>query len=190
MSHDKIVSGTIYALHNGDGVHRYIGYTIQLPQKRLTRHRTDTKATPNRAVCRWVLKHGPQNIHMDILEYYSDIPFEDLKTREVVRIAQGRAEGLNLLNATAGGDGAAGFTHSLETRLKMSEARRGRSPANKGVVMTEEQKLKISQSKTGVKATEETKAILSAAHKGRPKSEAHRKAISEGKLRYHATASA
>ena len=51
--------------------------------------------------------------------------------------------------------------HKEETKRKISESLKGVVPPNKGKKMSEEQKRKISQSKTGKKQTEETKQKIS-----------------------------
>lgn len=93
-----------------------------------------------------------------------------------------------------------GKTHTEEARLKMSKIHKGKTPANKGKSHTEEAKMKISKATSGANNpmygknhTEETKAKLSKAKlgkqniklQGKPKSESHRKKLSEantGKL--------
>ncbi len=54
-----------------------------------------------------------------------------------------------------------GHSTSPETRLKIGIAGRGRIPWNKGVKMTEEQRLKNSKAHKGMKLTDEAKQKLS-----------------------------
>jgi group I intron endonuclease len=110
---------------------------------------------------------------------------------------------------TAGG--TYGYKHTQETKLRMSQLKRGKKPthealenlriANKrawteerkkayrermtGQKRSEETKAKIGASKIGKPRSEEMKAKISAARKGVKLSEEHKKAISEGgKRRY------
>lgn len=81
-----------------------------------------------------------------------------------------------LVNLTDGGEGVSGLKHSQETKLKMSIAKRGISPYNKGISLSPEQKQKISFSLTGKKASEFTKAKMSNARIGKklpPRSKDH-----------------
>lgn len=85
-----------------------------------------------------------------------------------------------LVNQTDGGDGGGlGVVVSEKTRLKMSEARRGRAPsaqtrakiaeANRGKSHSAEHRAKISEALRGKKHSEQTRAKISAAQKGKPK---------------------
>jgi hypothetical protein len=82
-----------------------------------------------------------------------------------------------------------GKTHSEETKQKMSETKKGQVAHNKGIPMSEEQKLKVSLAKKGKSngpQSEETKRKIGAANrgkpnakKGKPLSEETRKKISD-----------
>jgi len=63
-----------------------------------------------------------------------------------------------LYNLTDGGDGASGLSHSEESKIKMSEAKKGKS-------QSEETRRKMSEAKKNM--SEETKRKLSEAKKGR-----------------------
>ena len=104
-----------------------------------------------------------------------------------------------LLNFTDGGEGATGNSHSLETRQKMSKARKGKkhsrewgeniSKAKTGKKRgphTEEHKQKIRQSMKGKNPSPEHRAKLSASQKGRVFSPEHRQKLSEAIRLYHA----
>ena len=80
---------------------------------------------------------------------------------ETERIDQCRRIGISLANLTDGGEGASGCTPSHETRKKMSEAHKGNTNMR------------------GKKASDETRAKLSAIHLGKPKSEVTKKKMSE-----------
>jgi hypothetical protein len=129
-----------------------------------------------------------------------------LKTGAIAPILTGEnwshvaeSDGGNILNEYGSdgwkqniGNAQKGKTFSEETRRKMSEARKGKVPWNKGVPMTEETKKRVSVAKTGkhtgpfsdehrqaisngkkgVKFTDEHRANISKAQKGRKVSEA------------------
>jgi len=96
-----------------------------------------------------------------------------------------------LHNRTNGGEGSSGFTHSEETKNKMSQTRKGKVPSEetrnkigerqKGKVIPEYQKNKISQSHKGKKHSEETKKKMSEMRKGRTLSDEHKKKLSESR---------
>lgn len=176
---DTIVSGTIYALHAGDGVIRYIGLTTKDPKLRLASHKVNARYYDNKRTC-WVRKHS-DTLEMVILEYYSDIPLEDLKKREIHNIAVGRSQGLDLVNSTDGGDGVFGLEVSEATRAKLSAASKGRkygpyseerrrniSEAKKGTTLSPERIEQLRQSNLGRKHTPETIARMKATHTGKP----------------------
>lgn len=67
---------------------------------------------------------------------------------------------------------------SLETRKKMSDAKKGKIP-------NEETRKKMSASRLGFRHTEESKNKMSEANKGRSKSETHRKKMSQVNIGKH-----
>src|SRR5579885_592261 len=84
-------------------------------------------------------------------------------------------------------EGNIGKKVSEDTKAKLSQMNKGKSPTNKGVPMTEEQKRRLSEAKKGQKHSEETRRKLSLANKGRsapnkgiPHTEEHKRKISEG----------
>lgn len=93
-----------------------------------------------------------------------DLSWEDACELECILIDYyGRRDlGLGpLVNMTDGGEGTLNYTHSEETRVKLSEA-------NTGKFMSEETKLKISEALTGKKVSDEAKAKISEANRGKP----------------------
>jgi len=101
-----------------------------------------------------------------------------------------------LYNLTDGGDGASGLSHSEEskikmsgakkgksqseeTRRKMSEANRGENHPNYGKTLSEETRKKMSEAKKN--QSEETRRKISEAKKGKSQSEETRRKMSEAK---------
>jgi predicted RNA-binding protein with RPS1 domain len=97
-----------------------------------------------------------------------------------------------LRNQTDGGDGASGAIRSEETKLKISESKKGYIPSietrnklsevMKGRTLSNEHKLKMSVSMKGHIHSPETKLKMSVAHKGRirsPHSDETRNKLSE-----------
>ena len=77
-----------------------------------------------------------------------------------------------LRNRTDGGEGVSGVVVSEETRRKMSETRKNQP-------LSDESRQKMSRAKKGRPRTEETKRRISVTLTGRPKSEESRKKLSE-----------
>jgi hypothetical protein len=74
-----------------------------------------------------------------------------------------RRRGINLVNLTDGGEGCSGYSmsHSEEQKKKWSEMRKGITSPRKGIVLTEEVKAKMSQSKIGRKNSKEHNLAIS-----------------------------
>jgi hypothetical protein len=123
-------------------------------------------------------------------DYNVEILFNDLTWDEACEIERylikfyGRRD-LNtgsLINLTDGGDGVNGYKHTPERLLKMSINNKGRIPwniglpaYNKGVKMSEEQRLKL----IGHTLTQEAKDKISDANKGRKRTEDTNKKITD-----------
>lgn len=131
---------------------------------------------------RTVAKHGYDVIliHRDMTESCA-LSFE----RALIR-AYSSPE---LTNLTDGGEGASGYSHTLEGRAKMSAAWQTRvvsdetrlrlSAFQRGRKHSPEHVLKQAEAQKGKTYSEETKAKIGAAHRGKVISEAHRSAMSK-----------
>ena len=72
-----------------------------------------------------------------------------------------------------------GKTHSLETRKIISDRGKGRTPPNKGVPMSDEQKTKLSKSLKNYFSNEDNRRKHSEQHKGKKHSEDTKRKMSE-----------
>ena len=119
------------------------------------------------------------------------LTWEDACKKEIEFISIYGRKDLNngiLVNLTSGGDGGLKRIHSIETRAKMSNSRKGVlkskewkekiSNAHKGMTISEETRKKLKDSHTGVKLSEEHKLKIGLAHKNRYFSPEHRLKIS------------
>ena len=142
------------------------------------------KGTGNRAwSCRrrnkwWnnkVTKHG---FRVEIVQDH--ISEQEAIMLEIDMIALNRKIGKNLVNLTNGGEGTSGFKlasigkhkiNSPEARIKMSKAKKGCTPWNKGKfgvqMPSEETKVKISRALKGRIFSDEHRAKISVANTGR-----------------------
>lgn len=167
-------AGVIYGLHNGDFDYRYIGQTVKPIRTRFKSHLSSAKCGAALPVYNWMRKHGPENIQVCVIETFDEETIHLIDEREIFHIAQYRhiSTGKNM-NVADGGDGTKGFTHSAETRAKMSTAQIGKKTS-------EATKAKLSaaqignQNLLGHKHSEETKAKQRVAAQNRSP-EAHAK---------------
>lgn len=120
-------------------------------------------------------KHGVDKHQFFIITTLSkDVDSSVLTNYEQFCIDQYREAGYKMLNLKeAGNNGRC----SDETKLRMSESKKGKPTWNKGIPATEEAKIKMSISRKKWKITEETGNKISIALKGRVKSESHKEKI-------------
>ena len=122
-----------------------------------------------------VAKYGAENISVLVFPRASEqLAFDD----EVKWICVLREAGYDLANKTTGGQGASGAVRSVETRLKISSVHKGRkrSPetcariakAKAGFEMPKGAKERIALYRTGKTLSDESRAKVSTAKKGRP----------------------
>lgn len=128
------MAGTIYALATPEGEIRYCGKTVKLPPERMSGHRDSAYRFRSRHVNHWlrsVYDTGAEpkmmvceTVDLDGLDRQQQMA----KMNEAERrwIAQLRALGFRLTNATSGGDGGQGRKASEETRQRQSAALKGK----------------------------------------------------------------
>lgn len=154
----------IYGLSDKNGDVRYIGKTGRKLNLRLKEHITENKKNYKNNWIRGV------NNDIDIF-LIDEVASEDSNYWEIFYISLLKSWGFNLTNLTDGGDGGKNFKHSEETKKIISNF-------SKGVIFSEERKLKISLSKLGKKCpkcankkgykhSEETKKKIGEKSKGR-----------------------
>ena len=159
----------------------YIGQTVQTLKARLWRHFSKKSKSPLSFA---VQKYGKDNFSIEELSTYKTL--EDLNDAEEYYIEWYNCLSPNGYNLHTGGNN---HKVSEETRKALSECRIGK----KVKPFTEEHKRKISESNLGKKMSPETilkmskpktkehRLKLSLVKKGKKLSDAHKKAISEGK---------
>lgn len=196
--------GTIYALaldRAPDGF-RYVGRTVQPLRRRLRNHLDGARKPESRTfhlpVAKWIVKHEAAGDEIVIVELES-VDETELDDAERRWIADLRGKGYRLLNVTDGGHGG-GFPvgyykHNDAARVKMREAAKHRGPrapvseeTRERLRAAHEQRDKeslrewarqVGKANAGRTHTPEARARMSAAGRGKPKSESHRKAISD-----------
>lgn len=152
----------IYALIDPrtNGV-RYVGKTIRTPQRRLRRHLArcylDEAHTHKNRWLRQLLAAGIEPV-ITVLETCASE--SELNAAEIRHIAECRARGILLTNATDGGDGTSGWKATPESRARLSAALKGKPKSA-------EHRAKIIALVTGRKASDATRAKLSAERRKR-----------------------
>ena len=118
----------IYTLSDATGV-RYIGQTKDI-KKRLYRHIRDGKldGVKNKR-CAWIksLLNKNEKPSIDVIDIVNT---ENWGFWEVYWISQFKSWGFKLVNDSSGGEGSYGRVVSDETKVKMSLAKKGKTPKN------------------------------------------------------------
>ncbi len=170
---------------------RYIGYTVTSLEERLRGHIKDCNyKNKNSHKVKWIKKLITEGLKPTI-NLLENIETRKIAVfREIQLIFEYRLLGYNLVNGTDGGEGGTGYKFT-EQQIKDKIARQtGRklppcseerklkiSQANKGRLMTEEQRAKM----TGLIRSEEHKIKLSKANKGRKLSDETKKLMGEAR---------
>lgn len=143
------------------GAIRYVGKSatgLKRPRVHKSRSRDPSNKTH---VANWIRELTALGLDYEIvvLEYLpNNTAFREAEPRWIAKL---RAEGYDLTNGTAGGDGIWGHRHSVETRKKMSVTRKGR-------VFSEEHKQALSKARQGIKLnlSDERRRQISESKKG------------------------
>lgn len=126
---------------------------------------------------------GRENIGVFVFPCSSE---DEALADERRHIAQLRAEGYQLANATSGGQGVSGLRHTAEAKARMAAAKLGKPLSEAHRLALIESSRNMSHAyKVGRRASEETRAKMSKAHAGRvipPVTQAHRDALSRSHI--------
>lgn len=154
--------GIIYKWTNKKNCKKYIGQTIH-PEKRYQQHKRGERAD-SQIIDRAILKYGAENFDYTVLlTIHADTREELRRLLDEAEIALIRLEqsyyktGLGY-NMTLGGMTRGSYTHTDETKIKLSRLKKGHK-------LSEAAKKNIAEGHRGLKFTEEHKASLQKAHK-------------------------
>lgn len=149
------MKGVIYCYHCISTGKKYIGQTINEKQRKRQHTNLCKKGIDNKFY-RAVRKYGWNNFIYGIIDYYNG----GILNEQEVYYIETYDTYKNGYNSTLGGEGMRGFTHSENTRKKLSKAHKGRVP-------TEEQRRKIGEASKGRIHSEETRKKISEKVSGR-----------------------
>jgi group I intron endonuclease len=182
----------VYIISNKANSKRYVGKAINGAEKRWARHKRDAERGVDTLFYRAIRKYGEDSFHvvgkLELGEGFTagktkEQINEALKTLEIIQIRiSGTADPSKGYNMTEGGEGLSGFTHSQETRKKMSVSAMGNtrnlghrhsaeSLAKMGVVQSGkiislETREKLRIANLGKKRSDNVRAKMSAARSG------------------------
>jgi len=129
---------------------RYIGKTTN-PKRRLIRHLSDARINDSYKD-KWLRKLKNQGLK-PTLEILDEVPHDEWVFWEKHWISLCKSWGLKLTNGNSGGigGGASGYKWSEESKLKLSESKKGKAPVwwNPGQIRTEEHKENLSKANKG-----------------------------------------
>lgn len=124
----------------------------------------------NQRHLRIVAKLQRMGLSVEVRIFADDLSDTEAFRLEIARIAELRAAGADLANVTNGGEGAAGAVRSEKFKAHLSRVLKGRRKARVGP-LSDGHKRAISEGLKGRAVSEETRAKLSAAQKGKPRPE-------------------
>jgi len=113
-------------------------------------------------------------------EIIMECDIEQLSFWEIAWITSERSAEFGY-NKTTGGTNLNSILLNEEAKAKISAANKGKPSPKKGTILSDEHKIKISETLSGVKHSEEHKQKISEAMKGRKFSEEHKRKLSEAK---------
>ena len=146
----------------------YVGKDLYIDKNQRHGHHLAPSAYNAQPINR-ILQNNPDRYKYQVLWEIYDCTDNHLNQMEIFYIKKYDPQ----FNFTEGGDGMSGFRHSEETRKKISETNKGKTPWNKGKTHSLESRKKMSESKKGEnnpmygkKHSEESRKKISEALKG------------------------
>ena len=152
-------TGCVYCITNTVNGKKYIGQTIQEPEKRIRRHFTTKQRS---YLSRAVREYGKSAFLYEIVE--DNIPHEHLAARERYWVAHLDTMSPNGYNLTSGGERVK--IVSANTRKKLSDALKGEKNPNYGKIRSHEHRRRLSEANTGKTHTPESRRKISESKKG------------------------
>ncbi len=159
----------VYQATNKINGKRYIGKTVGTLVDRKRDHERSAERGSKFLFHKAIRKNGAGNFIWDILSYHADDA--DAIAAEIKWIAEKRSE----YNMTKGGEGANGFKFSIETRMKMSAAHKGKKmPPHMSVLLAKRNAERV--------WSDESREKIRAALAGRKLSPEHRANAVRGQI--------
>lgn len=157
--------GCIYCIENKITHKFYIGQTQEInPNNRWSDHKSALRSGKGNTHLRNSFnKYGEAAFMFTVLEEITLLELTDVEKCEHLTIYEDawiqffKSCFLDLYNIREAASSNKGMKHTTETKKKMSDKLIGRQAHNKNIPMSEEQKIKLSNSKTGKPCSSKTK---------------------------------
>jgi group I intron endonuclease len=160
----------IYKIVNSINGKVYIGQTSRTIEQRWKEYRNDAKRRPTRPIENAISKYGIDNFTIEVI--YTANSINDLNSKEIELIKFYNSTDRNMgYNIEIGGKNS---PMSEETKIKLSNSHKGKK-------FTEEHKDKIRKANTGKKKSPEEVERMRQFHLGRKRSDEIRKKYSEAR---------
>jgi len=175
------MSKTIYSVYkatNKISNMQYIGMTNNM-KRRLYGHKNSKKTTH---FSRSIQKYGFDNFEFEII--LQTLDYEHCKEYEIKLISIYNTYRPNGYNLTLGGEGTVGYTHSKDTKLKLSKLALNRVPSDQARENMRNAKLGTKNSFHGKSHTQETKDKISNTKRGRKLTEEHKRNVGLAGIKY------
>ena len=151
-----MIYGVIYKISNSVNDKLYFGQTRQPPNRRWSQHKSAAKKGINKMILYNSIRlHGVDKFNFEVVCECETL--EKLNAKEIEYISNNNTLAPNGYNTGRGGDN---YEKSPETCKKISET-------NKGSIIDNVWRKNLSDAHKGRKITEETRAKMCAAQKGR-----------------------
>jgi group I intron endonuclease len=154
----------IYCFENKINQKVYIGKSINL-RKRIKDHLNQLRADKDK--CSYLQnawnKYGESNFNIFVVAVCHE---KDLLDSEIYYIKEYSSKRPNGYNLTDGGDGSTGYRHMQETIEKLKSIFKGRKPPRLGAILSDETKMKISNSHLGMTYSKESKLKMAKSRSG------------------------
>jgi len=169
----------VYLIHNIKNNKVYVGMTKDIKRRWLS-HISNAK--DNNINCQYIhkamRKYGLENFVFSIIQILNNK--NDCDNAEIYWIKFFNSKSKAGYNLTNGGDSIEGYTHTEETKKRISDKHMGKKLSPEQLKRTTEQLRNMSKIKIGIPLSEEHKKKLSEARTGMRFTEEHRKNISLG----------
>lgn len=154
--------GYIYLRTNRINGKKYVGLTTDLKTRQYNWNNLNQPYAGN-VITNARAKYGIDAFDFEILKECNDNELDYWEKYYIKELNTKKPYGYNM---TEGGDGCPGYIHSEETRKKISESLKGKTPWIKGKHLSEETKKKLSIINKGKKLSEDIKKKIGEAQKG------------------------
>lgn len=162
----------IYSITNQLDGKRYVGQTVQRPERRFTLHRNQARRGHGHYLHRAMRAHGEEHFVLEVLEQCDVSVLDEREKFWIARLDTFK----NGYNLNEGGKGNRGRHHTEEERALMRERHWSRTSKRETCIE------KIREANTELLKSEETRRRISIGNRGKTRSSEQRERYSRSKL--------